>query len=295
MKTPLLLALLLSTAASHAHTALAQPHRLQKAMPRAQTPEQIVQLYYRNYSQQHRCFRASPSDAELEYNSNEGGEFCMRQTKREIRQTAQGRLMYLLYTGDMFDFDKGESSGGRRQSGLAGIFVLKQENGGWQLLAAKHYIEIGTYGLTPEAKYWSFRQFGRERWGFMTPMSYLNHGYASSEILIFIHNGAGKISESRITTETSNGYYLDNCHTNRDTYRPNTPAERQKCRAEWYELSASFRIMPHARPTAGIYPLQLTVSGFDGFKRYRNQAFLIHYNAAQEKYVEPQTYPLANK
>ena len=287
MKKLLLLALLLSSAASHAHTA--------SATPRAQTPEQIVQRHYRNYSQQHRCFRASPSDAELGYNADYGGEFCMRQTKREIRQTAQGRLMYLLYTGDRFDFGKGESTGGRVQSGLAGIFVLKQVRGGWQLLAAKPYIEIGTYGIAPEAKYWSFRQFGRARWGFMTPMSYLSHGYASSEILIFTHNGAGKVSESRITTETSNGYYLNNCDTNPDTYQPNTPAEREKCRAEWYELSTSFRIMPHARPTAGIYPLQLTVSGFDGFKRYRNQAFLIHYNAAKESYAEPQTYPLANK
>ncbi|AZR60815.1 hypothetical protein ELB75_07810 [Eikenella corrodens] len=264
-------------------------------MPRAQTPEQIVQRHYRNYSQQHRCFRASPSDAELGYNADYGGEFCMRQTKREIRQTAQGRLMYLLYTGDRFDFGKGESTGGRVQSGLAGIFVLKQVRGGWQLLAAKPYIEIGTYGVAPEAKYWSFRQFGRARWGFMTPMSYLSHGYASSEILIFTHNGAGKVSESRITTKTNNGYILDNCRTNRDTGQPNTPAERQKCRGEWHKLSASFRIMPHARPTAGFYPLQLTVSGFDGFKRYRNQTFLIHYNAAQESYVEPRTYPLANK
>ena len=88
MKKLLLLALLLGSAASHAHTA--------SAMPRAQTPEQIVQRHYRNYSQQHRCFRASPSDAELEYNADYGGDFCMRQTKREIRQTAQGRLMYLL-------------------------------------------------------------------------------------------------------------------------------------------------------------------------------------------------------
>lgn len=287
MKKLLLLALLLGSAASHAHTA--------SAMPRAQTPEQIVQRHYRNYSQQHRCFRASPSDAELGYNADYGGEFCMHQTKREIRQTAQGRLMYLLYTGDRFDFGKGESTGGRVQSGLAGIFVLKQVRGGWQLLAAKPYIEIGTYGVAPEAKYWSFRQFGRARWGFMTPMSYLSHGYASSEILIFTHNGASKVSESRITTKTNNGYILDNCRTNRDTGQPNTPAERQKCRGEWHKLSASFRIMPHARPTAGFYPLQLTISGFDGFKRYHNQTFLIHYNAAQESYVEPRTYPLANK
>ena len=287
MKKLLLLALLLSSAASHAHTA--------SATPRAQTPEQIVQRHYRNYSQQHRCFRASPSDAELEYNTNYGSEFCMRQTKREIRQTTQGRLMYLLYTGDNFDFSKGESTGGRVQSGLVGIFVLKQVRGGWQLLAAKPYIEIGTYGVAPEAKYWSFRQFGRARWGFMTPMSYLSHGYASSEILIFTHNGSGKVSESRITTKTNNGYILDNCRTNRDTGQPNTPAERQKCRGEWYKLSADFSIAIHARPTAGFYPLQLTVSGFDGFKRYRNQTFLIHYNVAKESYVEPRTYPLANK
>lgn len=223
MKKLLLLALLLGSAASHAHTA--------SATPRVQTPEQIVQRHYRNYSQQHRCFRASPSDAELEYNTNYGSEFCMRQTKREIRQTTQGRLMYLLYTGDNFDFSKGESTGGRVQSGLVGIFVLKQVRGGWQLLAAKPYIEIGTYGVAPEAKYWSFRQFGRARWGFMTPMSYLSHGYASSEILIFTHNGSGKVSESRITTKTNNGYILDNCKTNRDTGQPNTPAERQNAMA----------------------------------------------------------------
>ena len=284
MKKLLLLALLLGSAASHAHTA--------SATPRAQTPEQIVQRHYRNYSQQHRCFRADPSDAELEYNADYGGEFCMRQTKREIRQTAQGRLMYLLYTGDRFDFGKGESTGGRVQSGLAGIFVLKQVRGGWPLLAAKPYIEIGTYGFAPKAKYWSFRQFGRVRWGFMAPMSYLSHGYASSEILIFTHNGTDKVSESRITTDANNGYILDNCETNRDTGQPNTPAERQKCRGEWHKLSAGFSIATHARPTAGFYPLRLTVSGFNGFKRYRNQVFLIPYNAAKGMYVMPKNYPL---
>ena len=41
--------------------------------------------------------------------------------------------------------------------------------------------------------------------------------------------------------------------------------------------------------------LRLSVSGFNGFKHYRNQAFIIHYDAAAGEYTMPTDYPLANK
>ena len=269
--------------------------RFIKAAPQPQTPQQIVQRYYRQYSQQHRCYRVD-IDALNVTETSFGGEYCMRQIKSEIRQTAQGKLMYLLYTGDNFDFNRGESIGGRVQSGLAGIFVLKQVSGGWQPLAVRAYNQIGTYGYAPEAKYWSFLRFGKDRWGFMTPMSYLSDGYSSSEYILFTHNGAGKIGRSTITSNTTNGYGLNNCQTNPDPGKPLTAAERRECRAKWYRLTtSSFRILTHARPNAGFYPLRLSVSGFNGFKYYRNQAFIIHYDAAAGEYTMPTDYPLANK
>ena len=50
-----------------------------------------------------------------------------------------------------------------------------------------------------------------------------------------------------------------------------------------------------SKTSAGFYPLQLTVSGFDGSKKYTNKVFIATYNSAKEYYSTPKDYPLADK
>ena len=108
------------------------------AAAQAKTPQQIVQESYPKYSQKYQCYRVNIKDS---------GEYCVRQIKSETRQTAQGRLMYLLFAGNVFDFKNGNESGAHVQTGLAGIFVLKQADGGWKLLASQPHSWAGSFGI----------------------------------------------------------------------------------------------------------------------------------------------------
>ena len=256
------------------------------ATVQAQTPQQIVQKLYPKYSQKYGCYRVSVKGR---------GEFCVRQTKSETRQTVQGKLTYLLFTGDVFDFEKGEADGAHVQSGLAGVFVLKQTGNNWKLLAAQPYGWAGSFGNAPDAKYWSFHEFGQNKWGFLTQHSDVHQGYAGTAYLLFVHDGAKKIIESGINADADNAGALGNCAENLYEDRKNTAAERRKCLGKLYSLSSKIKILKDGQTSAGFYPLQLTVSGFDGAKKYQNTAFIFNYNAAKGHYSTPKGYPLADK
>lgn len=253
----------------------------------AQTPQQIVQKFYPKYSQKHRCYQVNVKDR---------GEYCVRQIKSETRQTAQGRLMYLLFTGNVFDFKTGKEDGAHVQSGLAGVFVLKQTDNDWTLLAAQPRGSAGAYGNAPDAKDWSFHEFGRDKWGFLTRHFDVHQGYAGSAYMLFVHDGAKKMTDSVIIAEAdSTGALGDDCSENLYEGRKNTAAERRACLNKLYKLSSKIKILKDGNANAGFYPLQLTVSGFDGLKKYNNKIFISTYNAAKGRYTTPQDYPLADK
>lgn len=256
------------------------------ATVQAQTPQQIVQKFYPKYSQKYGCYRVSVKGR---------GEFCVRQTKSETRQTVQGKLTYLLFTGDVFDFEKGEADGAHVQSGLAGVFVLKQTGNNWKLLAAQPHGWAGSFGNAPDAKYWSLHEFGKDKWGFLTQHYDIHQGYSGTAYLLFAHDGARKIIEDGINAEADNAGALGNCSDNLYEDRKNTAAERRECLDKLYSLSSKIKILKDGKTSAGFYPLQLTVSGFDGAKKYRNKAFVSTYNAAKGHYSIPKGYPLADK
>jgi len=259
---------------------------LAAANVQAQTPQQIVQKFYPKYSQKYRCYQVSVKDK---------GEYCVRQTKTETRQTAQGKLTYLLFTGDVFDFEKGIKDGSHAQSGLAGVFVLKQAGTDWKLLAAQPHGWAGSFGNAPDAKYWSLHEFGKDKWGFLTQHYDIHQGYSGTAYLLFAHDGARKIIEDDINAEADNAGALGNCSDNLYEDRKNTAAERRECLDKLYSLSSKIKILKNGKTSAGFYPLQLTVSGFDGAKKYQNTAFIFNYNAAKGHYSTPKGYPLADK
>ena len=104
-----------------------------------------------------------------------------------------------------------------------------------------------------------------------------------------------KITKSSITAEAENSGALGDCSENFYKGRKNTAAERRKCLSELYNLSSKIKILKDGKTSAGFYPLQLTVSGFDGSKKYTNKVFIATYNSAKGYYSTQKDYPLADK
>lgn len=253
----------------------------------AQTPQQIVQKFYPKYSNEYQCYRVS--DKQL------GGEYCVRQIKSETRQTAQGKQMYLLFAGSKLDFTNGEENGSHADSGFAGVFVLKQKaENDWQLAAALPESWAGAFGNAPAAKDWSFHQFGQDKWGFMTRHSDVHQGYAGSAYVLFHYDGGQSIGRSLIASAADNSGALGDCRFNRQGRKANA-AERRECLNSLHDLSSTIKIAKSGKTVKGFYPLQISVSGFDGRKQYRNQTFTVPYHAGKKQYIAPKNYPLNNK
>ena len=120
------------------------------------------------------------------------------------------------------------------------------------------------------------------RWGFMTKYSDVHHGYSGAAYRLFVHNGAGKITDSTLFAEADNEGALGDCSENRYEDRENTAEERRECQKARYSLSSTIKVLESGKSNAGFYPIRLTVSGFDGFK-----------NEYAESYADP-TLPTLN-
>ena len=70
---------------------------------------------------------------------------------------------------------------------------------------------------------------------------------------------------------------------------------RQTTRAHWATAPTIFMKTAKTPLPNDANAWQLTVSGFDGAKKYRNKAFVSTYNAAKGHYSIPKGYPLADK
>ena len=248
----------------------------------AQTPVEIVHRFYPKVYRAQSCFVAQKDDA----------FYCMKQVKTEVRDTASGRLMYLLFAGDRFNFATGKPDGSHVELGLAGMFVLKFLSGNdWELVAAKPKASVGSFGNAPSADLWTFHEFGPGRWGFLTEHSDMHQGHAGSAYVVYAHNGK-RISESWLTASYNNlGAYGDNC----EMYREEGAKAMRECRAKLSELESKIKIRRDLPATNGFYPLQLTLSGYEGRKAYRNQAYVLPFNAKKNQYLQPKNYPLRDK
>ncbi|STZ76921.1 hypothetical protein [Bergeriella denitrificans] len=243
----------------------------------AQTPQQIIQKYYPRYLQSHQCLIGTDQDGQTAY--------CMKQKAREIRETAQGKFMYVLMAGDYIDLAYPDEEGAHAASGLAGMFVLKQAGAnGWTLAAALPKVLIGSWGKAPEK--WTFHEFGQDRWGFLTESGYTNQGVTETRYTMLHHDGNRRVKESSIASGSDNSGYYGDCID-----QPSA-RERVECERNSTSLEAGIKIDRKSAASSGFYPLILTVSGHRGIKKYRNQAYRIPFNARQQKYIAPKNYPL---
>ena len=248
---------------------------------RAQTPDQIVAQYYPKYADKAHCrFNRKVYDQEF------GVYHCMKQKRVETRRTAQGKLLYLLFTGRTLYADSQQPFIVHPDKGMAGLFVFKKESGGWRLLAAKPEIYTGTFGDTPQ--HWRFEQFGKDQWGFVTEESIMGQGYQSGELVLVYHDGGSKISEQRIGNLSDTEEWAAHCET-----EESKPAARfEKCMQGAAYAHGTMRVQKHGKATAGRYPLLITVSSRAGLeKNIKTVRYVARYNAAKGRYLLPKTYP----
>lgn len=189
--------------------------------------------------------------------------------------------MYLLFTGNIFNFEKGIADGMHVRSGLVGVFVLKQTGNGWKLFAAQPHGWAGLFGNASEAKPWPFHEFGKDEWGFLILHSDVHNDYVGSTYQSFAHDGTKKATRSSIMAEVENMRVSGGCSENSYKDRKNTTIERRKRLSELYNPSSRIKILKDSKASAGFYLLQLTVSGFDGPRKYTNKVFTATYNSAK--------------
>lgn len=250
----------------------------------AQTPAQIVQQSYPNYSGSLKCRL---------YEHQDDAPYCMHLLHTETRTTPQGKLMYLLFGGNYIDSNTGKEESYHVMSGLAGLFVLREKTANdWELLAKSIDNSVGSFGTAPVKSAWSFHEFGKDKWGFLTTHSDVHQGHAGSHFVILAHDGGRKIINSWIGKRLDNAGAYGDCEYFAGDDGKLSPKERNECLNKLTFIEGSLKIMHHAPTVNGFYPLKITLSGNLGRKKYRNQAYTIPFNAAKQSYVIPKNYPL---
>lgn len=231
--------------------------------------EQTLSQYYPQYSLIQKCHIAE----------NEEGLFCLREDARKIIDTTNGKQLYLLMSGNAINPHTHEEGGAHVQTGMVGMFVFQQKGKSWQLSYAKPDIFIGTFGYAP--KDWQLHRFGIETWGFLNTIGDMHQGYSGSQYLILLPKGQDAIETYTVMASVANTA-AKICEQE---------VNPQACLNKTYELDSQLRIRRDMPAKDGIYPLQLTVNGHEGAKKYQNKKYIFHFNHAKG-YLPPRNYPL---
>ncbi len=237
----------------------------------AQTPQQVLQQHYPVYNRTHQCWatQAKSESSQVDH--------CMWLEQQQTVDTPNGRRTYVLARGNELN-DHGEpSGGGHASSGLVAMFVLDQ-NG--RLLAGDPAITVGAFGQAPSG--WTLHEFGPGRYGFLNQHADMHQGYGGSHHVILLAQGKG-IKSHWIGASYDNSSAID-CDS----------ISKAACFQRTSTLGSRLSIERNQAPTAGHYPLRLTINGHVGNKRYRQQSYLISYDAAKQSYVEPKNSPLSD-
>ena len=222
--------------------------------------EQTMKQYFSQYNRANQCWVANV----------EQGSYCMKIDASKIVDTASGKQKYILVAGDRYDFTKNEADGAHVHSGTVAMFVLRQVNNKWQVIAADTEIDVGAYGRAPTD--WTFHQFGPDTYGFLNVHGDMHQGHMGSDYAILVHDGK-KIAKHWV------GAGADNENADVDE-------------AEVTVLESKLKVDSSASVKTGLYPLLITVNGRDGKKRYSNSVYKIPYDQTKKTYAPPKNYPL---
>ncbi len=225
----------------------------------------------------------------------EDNAYCMRPVKEEIRDTAQGKMKYVLWAGNYFDEPNLKEEFIHVASGLAGVFVFRQLAGrnNWELVASEPFQMVGSYGRAPEKEGWSFHEFGKDKWGFLTEHSDVHQGYSGSHYVILAHDGGKKVVSSWLGSSFANtGAYGENCENHAGEDDVLSPKEYKACMAKLTNIESKIKILRNEKMVNGFYPLEITLTGFQGKTKFNHQAYTMKFDTKQAAYVEPKHYPL---
>ena len=233
-----------------------------------------MSVYRGGYSKPLKCWLSPDKET--------GGAYCMKFKTQKTVETPEGRLEFVLFTGNHIDTDTMSEDGIHAHSGRSGIFVFRRENGIPVPVASAPYISAGSFGNAPEQ--WTFHRFGEHRWGFLTQHCDAHQGYSGCHYVINVYDGK-RIVNSWIGAESDNTSALV-CEELKGE-------ERRRCLDKEVELESTIKIRRDLPATAGFYPLEIKVSGRKGRKNIA-QTFVIPYRNAKTGYAEPKNYLFRN-
>ncbi len=252
----------------------------------AQSIEQILQQHYPKYNQKHQCFIGS----DQQYKSTEDvveGDYCLKVDAQKTINTANGKMHYILLAGGPIDLGTGELLQAHVASGVVDMLVLKEAGkDSWELAAAQGGIAVGAFGEAPSG--WQLQQFGTDAWGFLNSAGDAHQGYSGSYYVILLPVG-NTIYASRIVAEADNSGALGDCSAE-DGFE--TKADQASCAGRRETLSSTLKIDRRGAVVSGMYPLQLTVNGVSGKKKWKDHVVTIPFDAQKHKYLDPESSPL---
>ncbi len=222
--------------------------------------DRVIDQYFPQYDEASQCWVAT----------TEQGAYCMQMGAHKTVAHARGEAHYVLMYGQRYDFEQQTPSAGHVHSGYVAMFVVDVVGGKATTASAKADITVGAFGHAP--KDWTFHQFGPQTYGFLSRHGDMHQGYAGSHYVILVPQGRS-IAEHWIGASMNNeGVGL---------------VKRKET-----VLDSQIKIDRSVPIRSGLYPLLLTVSGWDRGVHYQNQAYRIGYDARKKAYVMPKRYPL---
>ena len=193
-----------------------------------------------------------------------------RAKRQYLHATETNRLTFLLYTGDNVKLRSNSRPVTLHTPPYpAEIFVLKQNNGTWQLKArSQTQVEAAESGGKP----WRFLRFGTSAWGFENSISGGRQGYNNFFSSLFVYSG-GKFDSYLIITG------MDNTEAG--------PSDEE------VSLHGTLTPRPDLKQTAGRYPLEIRLTGKKGKNTFKGQSYLLPFKARNNDYSIPENYPVS--
>lgn len=215
--------------------------------------------------------------------------YCMTFRSEKIVDTHQKKMRYIIFTGDTVE------PASRVESGILSFFSFTSDDGkNWHPVSQKDR-DIGNLGIAP--KEWQWLEIGPDLYGAVVNTGYGTMGVNWSANII-LYEKDKEIRETYIPTYYSNTA-AGGCGIE-DMDEINTEA-LPRCT----EIEADMQIRNELSAVGGLYPIQLTVNGYEGLKlvgkgkkaktqpikEYKNEKFLFSYNPDKHEYITPADFP----
>ncbi len=213
--------------------------------------DKVLKETYQKFDVKRRCWVTENTD---------NVSFCMKQSSINVISDSNGQTIYLLATGGVL----------HRQDnapGIAGMFVIKSENGGYRVLAQSSHMETGMVSSVPDG---SFMQLGPSigGWVFTSPEI---AGNPDRSWHVF---GLGK--------DAIQDFGMLKFHYRRGAF--NMPGRPE------INLEADTSV-----ENTAYYPLNVTISSTRAGKVLVQKKYVLSFDASTGQYILPKDWPTERK